>query len=287
MWFANNRPVEEHALALLAKCVERYRVVIYAFGLEGTHDHTPAMFPLKNRGHFTRDFNSGVACAVARLTPGYTGGPLWERRYSGEYLWENNDIERQFFYTVLQPVKDGLVEKISEYPFYNCFYDAVRGYERKFKLVNWTNYNEARRNGKDVEVSEFTETYTLKYERLPGYENLSSREYQLLMEKKLEIYRQEILKERIAEGKFHFVGRKALLQMKPGTRAVNPKLSSRNNFRPRVIARGQGQYEKALKWYYWHYHEYKKASLRYLAGDLLYEFPPECTGRRLLHYIYR
>ena len=47
------------------------------------------------------------------------------------------DIEEQFFYTVLQPVQDGLVPNINEYPGYNCFEDAIQGKERVFKVINW------------------------------------------------------------------------------------------------------------------------------------------------------
>jgi REP element-mobilizing transposase RayT len=276
LWFANNTPVEQHTLALLAKLSERYKAKIFAFALQGTHAHQASLFPLMNRAHFMRDLNSGIACAVARLTPHYPGGPLWHRRYSLEHIWEDLDLEAQFFYTVLQPVKDGLVPKLSEYPFYNCFYDAVRGIERKFKLVNWTRYNEARRYDKNVSIKDFVETYTLKYERLPGYEDLSQRDYRLLMEKKLEQHRLRIIEERIAAGKLHFIGREALLAMKPGEELIpsEPKEVTRNTFRPRMIARGEGQYPLALQWYFDFYYAYKHASKRYRAGDIMYEFPP-------------
>lgn len=275
LWFANNPKVEQHSLALLAKLAERYRALIYAFTLEGTHSHLPGLFPLLNRASFMRDFNSGIACSVARHTQDYPGGPLWHRRYSVEYIWEESDLEAQFFYTVLQPVKDGLVEKLSEYPFYNCFYDAVRGIERKFQLVNWTRYNEARRYRKDVQIEDYIETYTLKYERLPGYEHLTQREYKLLMEKKLEEYRIRIIKERIANGKLYFLGRKKLLSVKPGEELPQRQTTevTTRTFRPRMIARREGQYPIAMEWYFDQFFAYKHASLRYRAGDLLIEFP--------------
>ena len=276
LWFANNEAVEQHTLALLAKCSERYRATLYAFCLQGTHPHLTGRFPLCNRANFMRDLNSGTACAVARLTPNYPGGPLWHRRYSLEHIWDDSDIEAQFFYTVLQPVKDGLVPKLSEYPFYNCFYDAVRGIERKFKLVNWTRYNEAKRYNKDVSIKDFIETYTLTYDRLPGYDHLSQRDYRILMEKKLEIHRVRIIKERVAAGKLHFIGREKLLSMKPGEELIpsEPKEVTRNTFRPRVIARGEGRYQLALEWYFDFYHSYKYASKRYRAGDINCKFPP-------------
>lgn len=275
LWFANNAPVEEHTLATLAKLSERYRATLYAFALEGTHHHMAGRFPLLNRADFMRDLNSSIARAVARLTPNYPGGPLWHRRYSVEYLWDDSDIEAQFFYTVLQPVKDGLVPKLSEYPFYNCFYDAVRGIKRKFKLVNWARYNEARRYKNDVCIRDYEEVYTLAYDRLPGYDHLTQREYRLLMEEKLEKYRVEIIKKRVAAGKLHFIGRERLLTMRPGEEldVEDVEEVTRKTFRPRMIARGEGQFAPAIEWYFELYLSYKHASRRYRAGDLLVEFP--------------
>ena len=113
--------VEQLALARLAQYTDKHCVHLYAFALEGSHYHQVARFPLLNRSDFARDFNSTLARGVDRLTPNYPGGRLWARRYSGEIIAGDADIEQQFFYTVLQPVKDGLVSKISEYPFYNGF----------------------------------------------------------------------------------------------------------------------------------------------------------------------
>jgi hypothetical protein len=48
-------------------------------------------------------------------------------------LVDREDIEHYFFYIVLQPVNDGLVDDIREYPGYNCFEDAVTGTTRQYK----------------------------------------------------------------------------------------------------------------------------------------------------------
>lgn len=274
LWFANNRPVEEYALAQLAKLCSRYRVTVYAFGLEGSHYHAVMRFELLNRADFTRDFNSGIARAVDRLTPNFDGGRLWKRRYSGEYIAGDPDIERQFFYTVLQPIQDHLVQKISEYPFYNCFHDATRGVKRIYKMVNWTAYYNARRINPAVKMKDFLEIHTLEYHRLPGYENFSQQEYRLLMLKKLEFYRQEILKKHRDEGKVHYLGAAALLKSVPGTKAKSPKISTRASHRPRVLSVSHERRAEGRNWYFKIYFKYKESSKRYRAGELEVEFPP-------------
>ncbi len=274
MWFANNPKVEQLALARLAQYTDKYRVQLYAFALEGSHYHQVARFPLLNRSDFARDFNSTIARGVERLTSNYPGGRLFERRYSNETIAGDPDIEHQFFYTVLQPVKDGLVSKISEYPFYNCFHDAVCGIKRNFKLVNWTRYNAARRYNRDVPIKDFIEVYTLTYQRLPGYEHLSQHEYRVLMGKKLEEHRLEIIRKREAQGKFTFVGREALLKTIPGTRARSPKVANRTTHRPRVLSICNQRRAEGKAWYFNTRRKHKEASRRYLAGDLMVEFPP-------------
>ena len=134
LWFVNNAALEEAILAFTARSSERYNVKLYALAIEGNHKQMLAKFPDGNRSNFMRDLNSSVARAIPRYTKEYPGGRFWGRRYSQEFVPGDEDIESRFFYTVLQPVQDGLVSKISEYPGYNCFHDAIYGIKRKFKV---------------------------------------------------------------------------------------------------------------------------------------------------------
>ncbi|MGA1192494.1 MAG: transposase, partial [Bdellovibrionota bacterium] len=211
----NNPELELAILGYAAKYAERYNVSLYALAIEGNHIHSPALFPEANRSQFMRDFNSSVARAVPRYCAEFRGGGFWARRYSQEFLPENEDVEEYFFYTVLQPVQDGLVPKISEYPGYNCFHDAVNGVKRKFKVTNWAAYNSAKRFNSSVSIKEFITEVTLQYERLPGYEDLTQKEYSLLMHRKLEERRVQIVQKRKQQG-LGFAGREALLKMPSG-----------------------------------------------------------------------
>ena len=113
LWFVHNRRIEEAVLGYLGRYATRYDAKIYACAIEGNHIQIPALFPKANRADFMRDFNSTVARAVPRHVVEYPGGRFWGRRYSGESMPGAADVENQFFYTVLQAVQDGLVEKIS------------------------------------------------------------------------------------------------------------------------------------------------------------------------------
>jgi hypothetical protein len=272
LWFINNPKLEEATLGLAAKYAERYGAKVYGLAIEGNHIHAPMAFPNANRADFARDFNANVARAVARHCPEYEGGSFWERRYSSEFMPDAPDIEKEFFYTVLQAVQDGLVPKISEYPGYNCFHDAIWGIKRRFKVTRWAEYNAARRHNEKVSLSDYTDTITFQYERLPGYEDMTQAEYARMMLDKLERLRVEIVNDRYARG-LGFVGRENLLAAIPGSRPKKTKKSTRNSHRPRVLCICPERRAKCLAWYFSVYFEYKDCSKRYRAGEADVKFP--------------
>jgi len=272
LWFINNRRLEDGILGYAAKFSDRYKVQLFGLAIEGNHIQGPALFPQGNRSSFMRDLNSCVARAVPKYVSGHPGGGLWERRYSAEFLPADSDIEDRFFYTVLQPVQDGLVERISDYPGYNCFHDAVHGVERRFKVVRWGEYNAAKRNNSKVRVADFTESVTLKYQRLPGYEDLTRGEYAKMMYAKLEERRSQIVNERHAAGR-GFMGRAALLRQRPGALPINTKKSTINSHRPRVLSASNERRAHCKAWYFSVYWRYKEASQQYRNGELNVEFP--------------
>ena len=259
IWFNCNRYLEKAVLGHLAQCTDRYGVTLYAFSLEGTHKHELAQFPGCNRADFFRDFNCAVSRAVGRFQSNFKGGALWGRRYSNEFVPLSENIEDKFFYTVLQPVQDGLVESIDQYPGYNCFHDAVNGKARNYPIVDWTRYNSDKRWKEDITVEEYTVMYELKYARIPGYEELSQAEYAKMMTKKLKERTAQLVRERKAEGK-GFLGADQLLRIKAGTPAMNPKLSTRWSFRPRIHCSCAKTREAYLEWYFAMIEEFWEAS---------------------------
>jgi len=273
LWFVNNEALEESILGSAARCAERYSAKFYALAIEGNHIQGVADFPKLNRANFMRDFNSSVARAVPRHVPEYPGGRMWARRYSNEFLPTENSVLRQFIYTVLQPVQDGLVEKLSDYPFYNCLHAAAWGISQKFKVVRWAEYNAARRWDKTVKVKDFTDIVELKYERIPGFEHLSRDEYARKIFELVEERRREIVAERRAQG-LGFAGRAYLLSVIPGSTPFSTKTSTREDFRPRFLSGSKKVNDECSTWYFDLYFTFKAASKRYRAGELDVEFPP-------------
>ena len=272
LWLINNTPLEEAILGYAALCKGRYGVALYGLAIEGNHIQGPATFVKENRASFMRDFNSSVARAIPRYTPEYPGGSFWARRYSAEFLPAGEDIEEYFFYTALQPIQDGLVEKLSEYPGYHFFHDAIWGIERTYKVVKWKEYRAAQRRKKFVPIKDFIIEVKLRYDRVPGYEELTQKEYALMMAKKLEERRVEIVNRRKAQG-LGFLGAERMKQIPRGARALNSKRSTIETHRPRVLSVSNERRAAVRAWYFEKYFAYKEASKRYRAGDYTVEFP--------------
>lgn len=273
LWFVNSPALETRILGYLAKYKEKYEVKCYAFVFSGSHDHLMAQFTKQNRAPFYRDFNARKAEAVRAVVPNFPGGPLFQGRYREQAVPLPEDIEDRFFYCALQPIQAGLCQRLSEYPGYNSFYDAICGIKRKFKVVDWAAYNATKRYKPNVKVSDFTTTYRLSYDRLPGYEHLSQKDYRLLMLRKLEARRIKIINELKAAG-HRFLTQKELRAVTPGTPAKNPKRSNRHDFRPLVLTCCKIAKQNFLNWYFSIYEQYKTAAKNYFAGNMTYPFPP-------------
>jgi hypothetical protein len=270
LWFVNNTALEEAILGYAARYTTRHNVCIYALSIEGNHTQQVNHFPRANRAEYMRDFNAAVARAVPRYQKDYPGGRLWARRYSSEFLPGIEDIEEYFFYTVLQPVNDGLVDDIARYPGYNCFEDAITGMERQYKVIKWKEYNDAKRWDPNVSVDEFTEICVLKYARLPGYEQMTQSEYEDTMRRKLKERTALVLSKR---DKKPPLGVSGLRSIRPGSRPHKTKLSNRYSHRPRVLSRNPERRATCEAWYFQTYFEYRVCSKRYRQGDFSVKFP--------------
>jgi len=234
LWFIKNKRLHEAACSYLAKLQARYEAEVFAFNIVGNHYHLVSRFPNNNRSSFMRDFNSQFVKYVKLYVTEYEGGNLWSRRYSEELLPLDLDIENYFFYTALQAVNDGLARHISDYSGYNSFYDAISGIERKFSLINWGRFNDAKRYNCKINIDDFKEEYTLKFSRLPGYEDLSQKDYSILMRNKLEERQQELLRQRKEQG-LGIANKNIFKNSRIGSRPKNTKTSTRYSFRPIVL----------------------------------------------------
>ena len=272
LWFVNNPELSKKIVAYLAKYQQVFGVELYGFILMGNHYHLSARFPRRNRARFLQAYNSVIQKLVQVYVPEFQGGQLIARNYDCPTHITNEDVEHWVFYLWANPVTTGLVSNISQYNLYNSFVDASKGREREFKIVNWTEYKNRVRFNKNLTPKDFTYTYTLKFSRLPGYEEMTAKEYEAMLVKKLKSREKEALKG-FKEIGYNVGNNKTLANVLPGSRPKNPKKRKRDSHRPLVLTLSDEARVKYVTWYFNMLRAYQKASEQYQAGDLNVKFP--------------
>ena len=273
LWFINARQLEERILAYLAKYQSDYKVILYNFILMGNHYHLSAQFPHANKSAFMRSFNSIIAKLTKSYCEAFEGGTLWARRYRDQALLEPSDIEHWCFYSALNPVSSGLTKRARDYSGYNSFSDGAAGKSRKFKIIDWADYNNRKRYNSRLTPDDCATEYHLTFSRLPGYEKFPPSAYRTLMNTKLECRQTKLVEERLKNGE-GFSTKEFLKRTIAGAKPQSTKTSSRSTKRPLVLTLSANAREKYLEWYFGILNWFKEASKRYLLGVLDVQFPP-------------
>ena len=273
LWLINNPELEQQILAYAARYAEHYGVTLYAFIVMGNHYHILARFPNGNKAAFFRDLNGIISKLTKAKVKMFEGGKLWARRVRTQVVPNKEDILDRFFYTCMNPIAAGLSQKLSEYPAYNSFSDAIRGKVRTFKVVEWHKYNNLKRKNPNLTIAEFTKYHKLTYARLPGYESMSKAEYVDFMNREAERRRVEIVNRRKAAG-LGFATPQLLKEQEPGAKPRSTKTSDRNTHRPLVLTRCITTKHKFLRWYFELVAAFRTAATKFRAGMFDVPFPP-------------
>ena len=93
-------------LAMLARVVERYGWLLYAYCLMGNHFHLVVETPNGDIAAGMRDLKSGYASWFNGMRP--REGVLFERRYFGDVIADEGHAFALSRYVVLNPVRAGL-----------------------------------------------------------------------------------------------------------------------------------------------------------------------------------
>lgn len=273
LWFVNNQALVENILLYLAKYQEEYQCEVYGFVLLGNHYHLLAKFPLSNRSAFLKAFDSRIAHLVKKHVPHFRDGKLWARRPKVQAVLNSEDVMDRFLYVGLNHVSSGLCEKVSEHNGYTCLVDCFRKHGRKFRVIDWKDFNNRSRYNKKLRPKDCEKEYTLKFSRLPSLEGLSDSEYQTKVQGLIEARRKKIIEARRSSGQ-GFAGKHVLRKTKAGSMPRNTKTSTRESKRPLVLTLCMESKQRFLEWYFALLDAYKKASAKFRSGKLNAEFPP-------------
>lgn len=163
----------------------------------------------------------------------------WENFWSNEQtsvvrLEGDQDVLDKLVYAVSNPVKDQLVEQVTDWPGVNSFHANRTGAERDV----------SRPKHFFREKGPMPEKVRLRFRRPRGHERFSQKEWADLLTKRVSAIERKASKERLASGR-SVLGRRGILAQRWDAR---PKTRvSRRVLNPRVAAKSLWQRIEALK----------------------------------------
>jgi len=249
---------------VLARAARLFDVEVYAFAFQSNHLHLLVRARRGNLSRFMQFVQANIARKVGDLVR--WGGTFWERRYSAEPVLDEESLVALLRYILAQGVKDGLVQKVRDWPGLNCLRMLVRGSGRSVRWFSWSK-RWASRNGpgaKNRFDPRWAEREVLRLVPLPHWAHLPQKHR---ARRVLELVRSV---EREAEATHERVlGTAALLSQHPHHRPARPERSPR----PLCHAARASTRQRYIEHYRAYVASFCSASMRYRAGDLGAEFP--------------
>ena len=162
---------------ILGRAQRRYETTISAFSALSSHFHLLLVVDSANEAaDFMRYTKSKLAREVNRLT-GWRG-PVFDRRYEMTVVTDEDaaQIER-LKYVLSQSVKEGLVERVSQWPGVHCAKALIEGTPLVGHWFNRTLEFAARLRGEDVGPMRYATIETVTLSPIPCWAHLSPELY--------------------------------------------------------------------------------------------------------------
>jgi hypothetical protein len=179
----------EHAIRNIigssaGRALRRYPVKLYWLDFNINHRHagraplSGSPEHLQNLVDFDRLFNSLVARGINRLLK-RDGAIFSTRNRSGEAV-DDKSLEQQLLYAVINPVKDGLVDRIAHWPGVSSYRQLATGDVDKYPFINWTRWHRAGGKLSTKPPEAFLEWVEVKLEPIPGWSHFQPHKRQAL-----------------------------------------------------------------------------------------------------------
>ncbi len=256
--------------ASLARAQQNFPIDIH-YGLANVnHPHLGVSANEQQVQNLEPFFNQAISL-IARETNRYwhRKGRLWASRAHVTPCVDDEKAEERLIYGMTNPMKDGLVEKLSQYPGFSTYSELARGDQQKYfyfdRTAWWKNGGPAGKH----RLEEFIRWVPLMVSPLPHWERMTIPQQQTRFRHLLREYEEKFREERRRENRV-VVGVKGLRRLNHRDR---PKSDKKRDVQPLChSSTGEGKAEYKLK-----YDEIQKArmiaSLAFRQGCFEVEFP--------------
>jgi hypothetical protein len=257
----------------IGRAQKKYPVKIYWIVFNINHKHI-ATAPLsddpehiKNVARFHQLFNSLVSRGVNKRYK--REGALYSSRNRTSEATDDQSLEKQLFYSITNPVKDGLVEETAQWKQYSSYEQLATGKVEKFRYIDWTAWHKAGGKKKGLSPDDFAEEVEVELSPIPAWEGMEAHEREAHFRREIQKLEQEFKELREKEGK-QVIGPTELEKIDPRTRPETEKEKTRKPLCHSSTKEGADNYREKLKAFL---EKYYYASSQWLAGNHEVEFP--------------
>jgi hypothetical protein len=196
-------------------------------------------------------------------------GGVFSSKSRDVHCVDNESVEDRFFYALMNPVKDGLCDKIKHWGGFSTYAILGEGQTETYTYIDRTAWNRAgkERSGKPIEA--FEKTINLEFTPLPGWENLAASQRQTRIRRRVRELEKHFREEREKESRFA-ITKERMAKVDHRDRPKTPAVKTR---KPLCHAASH----EARKLYEAEHREFRKAhrqaSISFLSGHFDVEFP--------------
>lgn len=270
-----DRLVNELIGAVLARSVRKFRICLYDFVFASNHFHliAKANSP-EDFCSFMQYLQSNIAVKVGRLIN--WRGKFWARRYSAEPILDDAAFLERVRYIKAHGVKERHVSLAENWPGLTSFAELCEGKRRIFPWRSWTKLWGERRRGQREAIGRAeryslesqTETEALVLTPFPCWSHLTPEERRTEM--------RSLVADTNKQHAWTTSSDRKRIQRIINQNPSDKPCRSGHTKRPRCHASSKAQWQAYCSAIRELLVAYRGAATKWLAGNLLVEFPPGC-----------
>lgn len=257
--------------ASVGRALQKYPIRIHWFESNINHLHVGFSFDRAQMGNaaaFHRDTKSLIARELNRT---------WEREgnfFSGRSkihpCLDDASAERHLLYALTNPVKDGLVEQVSDSPLFSTYHFQAKGKALRFWYIDYEAYYLAGGcRKKNHRLKDYLKWVTWECAPLPSHEKMTINQRQTWVRQQVRKIETEKKMTQRKSGN-SYIGKAGLFALNPRSRPNHPKTSSPDPLCHAANLDLAKQYKKEWREFL---NQFIQASADYRNGYFHREFP--------------
>jgi hypothetical protein len=259
--------------AAAGRAQTKYPVIIYWLEFNINHEQngiaalSGSSLHLNNLVRFMQTFHRILAEEVNRYLK--REGALFSSPPRMIECVDNESLEQQFFYAMTNPVKDGLVETLSEWKGFSSYQTLAHGKKETFTYINRTAWHKAGGKRKNLPLEQFVKQVSIEYTPLPQHTEMKPDARQAHIRREVHALEKRFQREREALGK-RALGAAALSRVDHRSR---PKHAPERTKKPLCHASSEERERQYKEEFQIYLNAYRAVSAVYRSGVHEVEFP--------------